>query len=82
MPKPRLCQHVNCLPATKYSVIIAILIFCAGTCVAQTRRTIIAAIRQAGGQPRYTEYPDTDHVIWPKVVKETELLTWLFLQHR
>ena len=45
-------------------------------------RTIVAAIKDAGGQVRYTEYADTDHIIWPKVVKETELLPWLFSQRR
>lgn len=45
-------------------------------------RKIIAAIKKAGGQAKYTEYADTDHLIWPKVVKETELLPWLFAQRR
>ena len=45
-------------------------------------REIVAAINQAGGHAKYTEYPDTDHLIWPKVVKESELLPWLFSQHR
>ena len=45
-------------------------------------RTIVAAIRKAGGQAKYTEYPDTGHIIWPKVVTETELLPWLFAQRR
>jgi predicted peptidase len=45
-------------------------------------RTIVAAIRKAGGRTKYTEYPDTGHIIWPKVVKETELLPWLFAQRR
>jgi predicted peptidase len=45
-------------------------------------RTIIAAIKKAGGQTRYTEYPDVDHLIWPRVVKETELLPWLFALRR
>lgn len=45
-------------------------------------RSITAAIKQAGGQVLYTEYPDVDHILWPKVVKETELLPWLFAQRR
>jgi predicted peptidase len=45
-------------------------------------RSITAAIKQAGGQVRYTEYPDINHLIWPKVVKETELLPWLFAQRK
>jgi predicted peptidase len=45
-------------------------------------RTITAAIKKAGGQARYTEYADGDHLVWPRVVKETELLPWLFAQRR
>lgn len=45
-------------------------------------RTIVAAIRKAGGEAKYTEYPDIGHIIWPSVVKETELLPWLFAQRR
>jgi len=45
-------------------------------------RTIVAGIRNAGGNVRYTEYADTGHIIWPKVVNETELLPWLFAQQR
>ena len=43
-------------------------------------RTIVAAIKKAGGKVRYTEYADIGHIIWPSVVKETELLPWLFAQ--
>jgi len=45
-------------------------------------RTIVAGIRNAGGQARYTEYADGDHLIWLRVVKEPELLPWLFAQRR
>jgi len=45
-------------------------------------RSITTAINKAGGRAKYTEYPDTDHLIWPKVVKETDLLPWLFAQRR
>ena len=45
-------------------------------------RNIVAAIRKAGGQARYTEYAGEGHNVWQKVVKEPELLPWLFRQHR
>jgi len=46
-------------------------------------RTIVAAIKNAGGgKVRYTEYPEMGHIIWPSVVKETELLPWLFTQRK
>lgn len=43
-------------------------------------RTMIAAIRRAGGNPRYTEYKGEGHVIWEKVFSEPELLPWVFGQ--
>jgi len=45
-------------------------------------RTIVAGIKDAGGKVRYTEYADTGHVIWSKVVKEPELVSWLFAQRK
>ena len=45
-------------------------------------RKIVAAINKAGGKAKYTEYPGEGHNIWQKVVKEPELLPWLFAQHR
>src|SRR5689334_10964809 len=48
----------------------------------ESARTLVAAIKKAGGKVRYTEYPDTGHIVWPSVVKETELLPWLFAQRR
>lgn len=43
-------------------------------------RTMIAAIRRAGGEPRYTEYKGEGHTIWEKVFQEPELLPWVFAQ--
>jgi predicted peptidase len=45
-------------------------------------RRITAAIKKAGGSVKYTEYPGAGHNIWLKVVKEPELLSWLFAQHK
>lgn len=45
-------------------------------------RKMIAAIRQAGGLPKYTEYKGADHVVWDKVFSEPELLSWVFAQNR
>ena len=44
-------------------------------------RNMIAAIRKAGGRPRYTEYKGADHLIWSKVVNEPDLLPWVFAQN-
>jgi hypothetical protein len=43
---------------------------------------MIAAIRAAGGKPRYTEYPGIGHAIWDRVFSEPGLVEWLFAQHK
>jgi hypothetical protein len=35
---------------------------------------MIAAIKKAGGHPKYTEYPDEEHNIWDKVSRTPGLL--------
>lgn len=45
-------------------------------------RDMILAIKKAGGQPRYTEYPDRAHNIWDKVIATPGLWEWLFAQKR
>lgn len=43
-------------------------------------RDMISAIKQAGGHPLYTEYPDEAHNIWDKVNQTPDLWRWLFAQ--
>jgi dienelactone hydrolase len=45
-------------------------------------RDIIQAIKNAGGNPRYTEYPHEGHHILKKVTDTPGLLDWLFAQKR
>jgi predicted peptidase len=45
-------------------------------------RRMIAAIRRAGGQPRYTEYAGVGHDCAPRALAEPELLPWLARQQR
>jgi predicted peptidase len=45
-------------------------------------RTMIAAIKKVGGQPKYTEYKGVDHNVWPRAFKEPGLVDWLFAQHK
>ena len=42
---------------------------------------MMAALRKAGGNPRYTEYPGVGHDSYRNAFKEPELLPWLFDQH-
>jgi len=43
-------------------------------------QNMVEAIRKAGGNPRYTEFPDAGHNIWLKVRETPGLLEWLFEQ--
>ncbi|CAD5276694.1 MULTISPECIES: alpha/beta hydrolase-fold protein [unclassified Imperialibacter] len=41
---------------------------------------IIQAVKNAGGSPRYTEYPDRGHDIWKQVRETPDLMDWMFAQ--
>ena len=45
-------------------------------------RSIVAALKAAGGNPKYTEYPGVGHNSWEKAYNEPELVEWLFSQRR
>ncbi len=48
----------------------------------QRSRNMINALKKAGGNPKYTEYPKTGHDAWNKAFEEKELLKWLFSKHK
>ena len=45
-------------------------------------RDRVAALRQAGGDPRLTEYPGVKHDAWVKAYAEPAIVDWLFAQRR
>lgn len=45
-------------------------------------RDMIAAIKAAGGKPRYTEYPKVGHFSWGPAYNDPELYAWMFDQQR
>jgi predicted peptidase len=47
---------------------------------ANIARAWVASLKQAGGTPRYTEYPGMGHPVWDVAFSEPELLPWLFSQ--
>ena len=49
--------------------------------VSQTQN-MVKALKEVGGNPRYTEYPDAKHDCWLKAYAEPELLAWVFAQRR
>jgi predicted peptidase len=45
-------------------------------------RALVAALKAAGGRPRYTEYHKAGHDIWTRVFADPEIVPWLFAQSR
>jgi len=45
-------------------------------------REMIAAIKQAGGEPKYTEYEGVGHDSWTQTYRNAEVLDWLFNQKK
>jgi predicted peptidase len=51
------------------------------TQLVQKNRDMIAALKKAGGNPRYSEFPHVGHNSWDSAYVTPELYTWL-LSHR
>jgi predicted peptidase len=45
-------------------------------------RTMIEAMKKAGGEPKYTEYPGVGHNSWDKAYSTDELYEWLLKQKK
>jgi len=43
---------------------------------------MVKALKAAGGQPKYDEYPGVGHKCWDRAYATKELYEWLFAQHR
>ncbi|MGC4016407.1 MAG: prolyl oligopeptidase family serine peptidase [Luteolibacter sp.] len=50
------------------------------TVLPQRSRDMVAAIKAAGGSPKYTEYPGVGHGAWDPAYSTPELWDWLFSQ--
>jgi predicted peptidase len=48
----------------------------------ENSREMFAALREAGGEPGYTEFPGVGHNSWPLVYQMNVFWDWLFKQHR
>jgi len=48
----------------------------------QGTREIVNALREAGGNVKYTEYPNERHASWERAYREPALFPWLFAQVR
>ncbi len=45
-------------------------------------RNMVAALKKAGGKPRYTEYPNVGHNSWDNAYRDPEFYKWLFAQKK
>jgi predicted peptidase len=48
----------------------------------ESARRWVAALRAAGGAPKYTEVPGWGHNVWEKAFADPEVVTWLFAEWR
>lgn len=48
----------------------------------QRSRNMVEALKKAGVEPKYTEYPGVGHNCWDKAYGEAELWSWMFAQMR
>jgi len=48
----------------------------------EVSRALVKALRDAGGDPRYTEYAGVGHNCWEKAYRDEGLIEWLFGQSR
>lgn len=53
-----------------------------GAVKVERTRNMIAAIKEAGGEPKYTEYPGVGHDSWSATYRNPEFYAWLFAQQR
>ena len=53
-----------------------------GTVKPEGSRSMVAAIKKAGGQIKYTEYPDVGHNSWEGAYSDPNLLEWTFSHQR
>ena len=48
----------------------------------KSSREMVAALKKAGGSPKYTEYADVGHNAWDRAYGDAKLFEWLFAQKR
>jgi predicted peptidase len=76
-----ICGGDNTLNAKKYAKKVPLWIFHGNNdpvVPADHSQVIVDAIKEAGGNPRFTLYPGVGHNSWDNAFKEPDLLHWLF----
>lgn len=75
-PYGRVARRVSAIPAWVFHGVDDPLV------PVEESRTMVAALRRAGGNVRYTEYPDVGHNAWDPAYAEAGLMPWLLAQRR
>jgi predicted peptidase len=76
-----ICGGDNTLNAKKYAKKVPLWIFHGAkdkTVSPDHSQVMVDAIKAAGGDPKFTLYPNDDHDSWTDAFAEPELLPWLF----
>lgn len=76
-----ICGGDNTLNAAKYAKKVPLWIFHGAkdnTVPSDHSEVMVAAIKEAGGKPKYTLYPDAGHDSWTQAFAEPDFLPWLF----
>jgi len=76
-----ICGGDNTLNAKKYAKKVPLWIFHGSkdsVVPSDHSEVMVAAIKEAGGNPKFTLYPGVDHNSWDYAFKEPELFSWLF----
>ncbi|MFI5158079.1 MAG: prolyl oligopeptidase family serine peptidase [Sphingobacteriales bacterium] len=76
-----ICGGDNTLNAKKYAKKVPLWIFHGAkdkTVSADHSIVMVDAIKAAGGEPKFTLYPNDDHDSWDDAFNEPQLLPWLF----
>ncbi|MBV9123880.1 MAG: dienelactone hydrolase family protein [Planctomycetes bacterium] len=47
-----------------------------------SNHAMIQALKDAGGDPKYTEFPDLNHMCWDRAYNDPQVMDWLGQQHR
>ncbi|MGL4463361.1 MAG: dienelactone hydrolase family protein [Planctomycetia bacterium] len=53
-----------------------------GAVPVERSRNMIAALKKAGGSPKYTEYPEVGHNSWDAAYADPDFMSWLFAQKK
>ena len=76
-----ICGGDNTLNAKKYATKVPLWIFHGekdSVVPFEHSEVMVQAIKEAGGNPKYTLYPNDDHNSWNDAFAEPELFPWLF----